>query len=275
MRSSRRSARSAGSATDGLTGVREPVGCSRAGSRPSAPCPGRGEIPSCVPCRCVRFRELDPSGPTPSRDYRRPVEATTSAACRASGTGECNKWDPIEARAVNRRADRRRNPFEPPMQMSRKLFVCLTLSLLALVVAAPAAGAGLQVVEETSGSQGTGAHARPDRAHRGASSRRPQPTLRAQKRALDKLEDELSKMIHDAQGRRGASSSSSSAGSKPPARTSSKTRTMMLVPHAPHPDRRAEHQAAPAVRASDEEERRGKGHGQQIALDPFSPEQRT
>jgi Spy/CpxP family protein refolding chaperone len=84
------------------------------------------------------------------------------------------------------------------MNMSRKLFVCLTLSLLALVVGTPAATAQSfkwwkdeRFVKELMLS--------PDQSSRiEAVFQAVQPALRAQKRALDKLEDELSNMIHDA-----------------------------------------------------------------------------
>ena len=85
------------------------------------------------------------------------------------------------------------------MKMSRKLFICLTLSLLALIIGAPAADAqprqgywwkNERFLKELalSPDQGT----RIEQLYQAA-----QPTLRAQKRALDKLEEELSKMIHD------------------------------------------------------------------------------
>jgi Spy/CpxP family protein refolding chaperone len=84
------------------------------------------------------------------------------------------------------------------MKMSRKFFVCLTLSLLALVVGAPAVAAQSfkwwkdeRFVKEL--------RLTPDQSSRiEAVFQAVQPALRAQKRALDKLEDELSNMIHDA-----------------------------------------------------------------------------
>jgi Spy/CpxP family protein refolding chaperone len=92
----------------------------------------------------------------------------------------------------------RRNPFVTPMIMSRKLFVCLTLSLVTQFGWVAAAGAQsfkwwkddrfqkelALTVDQSSRIEGVFQAA--------------QPTLRAQKRALDKLEDELSVMIHDA-----------------------------------------------------------------------------
>ena len=83
------------------------------------------------------------------------------------------------------------------MQMSRKLFVCLTLSLLALVVGVTTTQAQNfkwwkddRFIKELALT--------PDQIARiDAVFQAPQPTLRAQKRALDKLEDELSAMIHD------------------------------------------------------------------------------
>ena len=85
------------------------------------------------------------------------------------------------------------------MEMSRKLFICLTLSLLATLALAPRIEAQsfkwwkdqrfLQELALT-----------PDQSSRiDAVFQAAQPALRAQKRALDKLEDELSNMIHDSQ----------------------------------------------------------------------------
>jgi Spy/CpxP family protein refolding chaperone len=84
------------------------------------------------------------------------------------------------------------------MNMSRKLFVCLGLSLVTLVLWAPAAEAqnfkwwkSERFVKELALT--------PDQITRiDTVFQAPQPALRAQKRALDKLEDELSNMIHDA-----------------------------------------------------------------------------
>lgn len=83
------------------------------------------------------------------------------------------------------------------MEMSRKLFVCLTLSFVALVVGHPSATAQSfkwwkedRFVKELALT--------PDQSSRlDALFQAAQPALRAQKRALDKLEDELSNMIHD------------------------------------------------------------------------------
>jgi Spy/CpxP family protein refolding chaperone len=83
------------------------------------------------------------------------------------------------------------------MEMPRKFFICLTLSLLTLLVWAPAGEAQsfkwwkadrfLKELKLT-----------PDQSTRiEAVFQAAQPALRAQKRALDKLEDELSNMIHD------------------------------------------------------------------------------
>lgn len=84
------------------------------------------------------------------------------------------------------------------MQMSRKLFVCLTLSLMTLLVVSANATAqnfkwwkDERFVKELALT--------PDQSSRIETVfQAAQPALRAQKRALDKLEDELSTMIHDA-----------------------------------------------------------------------------
>ena len=85
------------------------------------------------------------------------------------------------------------------MKMSRKLFVCLTLSLLALVVAVRSVDA--QGFKWWQGERFSKELAlTPDQSSRlERCFQALQPTLRAQKRALDKLEDELSKIIQDAQ----------------------------------------------------------------------------
>jgi Spy/CpxP family protein refolding chaperone len=83
------------------------------------------------------------------------------------------------------------------MNMSRKLFVCLGLSLLTLVLWAPAAEAqsfkwwkSERFVKQLALTPDQGS--RIEGVFQAA-----QPALRAQKRALDKLEDELSNLIHD------------------------------------------------------------------------------
>src|SRR5918997_4703505 len=82
------------------------------------------------------------------------------------------------------------------MKMSRKLFVCLTLSLLAIATGASVAEAqgywwkNERFLKELALSPDQGS--RIESLYQAA-----QPTLRAQKRALDKLEEELSRMIHD------------------------------------------------------------------------------
>jgi Spy/CpxP family protein refolding chaperone len=83
------------------------------------------------------------------------------------------------------------------MDMSRKLFVCLTLSLISLAWAAPLQAQGFKWWQN-------------ERFQRDLSLSPEQitkiedvfqlamPSLRAQKRAFDKLEDELSKMVREA-----------------------------------------------------------------------------
>jgi Spy/CpxP family protein refolding chaperone len=82
------------------------------------------------------------------------------------------------------------------MKMSRKLFACIGLSLLTLVCLDASAQAqgywwkNERFLKELALSADQSA--RIESLYQAA-----QPTLRAQKRALDKLEDELSRMIHD------------------------------------------------------------------------------
>ncbi len=82
------------------------------------------------------------------------------------------------------------------MEIARKFFVCLTLSLLTLAVWAPSAQAqGYWWKNERFLKQ---LALSPDQSTRlEALYQAAQPALRAQKRALDMLEDELQKLIHD------------------------------------------------------------------------------
>ncbi len=77
------------------------------------------------------------------------------------------------------------------------------------------------------------------------------PALRAQKRAFDKLEDELSKMVREAQGRRARA-----RGVRRPCRGGPRRPEQDAdddaLPDAPHPDGRPERQAQTAVRAERE-----------------------
>jgi Spy/CpxP family protein refolding chaperone len=84
------------------------------------------------------------------------------------------------------------------MEMPRKFFICLTLSLLTALALAPPIEAqsfkwwkAERFLKELALT--------PDQSARiEGVFQAAQPALRAQKRALDKLEDELSDMIHDA-----------------------------------------------------------------------------
>jgi Spy/CpxP family protein refolding chaperone len=83
------------------------------------------------------------------------------------------------------------------MEMSRKFFICLTLSLLTLVLWAPVSGAQNYKWWKTERFLKELALT-PDQSSRiDGVFQAAQPALRAQKRALDKLEDELSAMIYD------------------------------------------------------------------------------
>jgi Spy/CpxP family protein refolding chaperone len=83
------------------------------------------------------------------------------------------------------------------MEMPRKFFICLTLSLLTLLLWTPGLTAQSskwwkdeRFLKELALS--------PDQSSRiEGVFQAAQPALRAQKRALDKLEDELDSMIHD------------------------------------------------------------------------------
>ena len=84
------------------------------------------------------------------------------------------------------------------MKMSRKLFVCLTLSLLVLATSlAPATAQGFKWWQNERFQKGLSLSAEQisklEDVFQAA-----MPSLRAQKRAYDKLEDELSKMVREA-----------------------------------------------------------------------------
>ena len=83
------------------------------------------------------------------------------------------------------------------MQMSRKLFICLTLSLLTLLTTAPAQAQGFKWWQNERFQKGLSLS--PEQTSKLEDVfQTASPTLRAQKRALDKLEDELSKMVREA-----------------------------------------------------------------------------
>jgi Spy/CpxP family protein refolding chaperone len=83
------------------------------------------------------------------------------------------------------------------MEMSRKLFICLTLSLFTITAPLAAEAQGFKWWQNERFQRGlslsTDQSQRIEAVFQSAS-----PTLRAQKRALDKLEDELAKMVREA-----------------------------------------------------------------------------
>ena len=81
------------------------------------------------------------------------------------------------------------------MQMSRKLFVCLTFVFADPPVGGTRPRTAVPVVEGRSIHQGTGADSRSDARASTPCFRRHRRRLRAQQRALSNLEDELSKMV--------------------------------------------------------------------------------
>lgn len=89
-----------------------------------------------------------------------------------------------------------RNPVSA-MHMLRKSFVCLTLSLLVSTWAAPLQAQGFKWWQNERFQKGLSLS--PDQIAKLESVfQAALPTLRAQKRAFDKLEDELSKMVREA-----------------------------------------------------------------------------
>jgi Spy/CpxP family protein refolding chaperone len=157
------------------------------------------------------------------------------------------------------RAYERRNPVKRTMEMSRKLFICLTLSLLTFLSAQPAEAQRFRwwkddkFVRELSLT--------PDQSSRiEAVFQAAQPALRAQSRALSMLEDELSKLVQEA--RVEESEVDHFVGKVEAARADlAKTRTMMI-----YRIRRImtidQHVKLQELFEKREKERRGKGHGQ-------------
>jgi Spy/CpxP family protein refolding chaperone len=83
------------------------------------------------------------------------------------------------------------------MEMSRKLFVCLALSLLTLVWATPADAQRFRWWKDDRFVRELALT--PDQSSRiEAVFQAAEPALRAQQRALSKLEDELSKLVQEA-----------------------------------------------------------------------------
>jgi Spy/CpxP family protein refolding chaperone len=145
------------------------------------------------------------------------------------------------------------------MQMSRKLFICLTLSLVSLSWVQPAAAQRFRWwKDETFVRQ---LALTPDQSARiEAVFQTAQPALRAQSRALSMLEDELSKLVQEA--RVEESEVDHFVGKVEAARADlAKTRTMMI-----YRIRRImtldQHVKLQALFEKREKERRGKGHGQ-------------
>ena len=81
--------------------------------------------------------------------------------------------------------------------MSRKLFICLALSLLAMAWSGPLEAQGHKWWQDERFQKGLALS--PDQISKlEAVFQAAMPTLRAQKRAFDKLEDELSRLVREA-----------------------------------------------------------------------------
>jgi len=147
------------------------------------------------------------------------------------------------------------------MQMSRKLFVCLTLSLLVLAAeTAPMAAQGNKWWQNERFQKGLALTpeqiAKLEDVFQAA-----MPSLRAQKRAFDKLEDELSTMVREA--RVGERELEEFVVRVEAARADlSKTRTLMLyrMHRILSPEQNVK---LDELFDQMERERRGKGRGQQ------------
>ena len=145
------------------------------------------------------------------------------------------------------------------MKMSRKLLICLTLSLLTLAVAQPAHAQRFRWWKDERFVRELALT--PDQSERiEAVFQAAQPALRAQQRALSKLEDELSKLVQDA--RTEESEVEHFVEKVESARADlGKTRTMMI-----YRIRRIltleQHKKLQQLFEQREKERRGRGHGQ-------------
>ena len=144
------------------------------------------------------------------------------------------------------------------MEMSRKLFTCLALSLLTLVWATPADAQRFRWWKDDGFTRELSLT--PDQASRiDAVFQAAQPELRAQHRAVSKLEDELSKLVQEA--RVEESEVEHFVGKVESARADlAKTRTMMI-----YRIRRIltaeQHTKLQALFDKREKERRSKGRG--------------
>jgi len=145
------------------------------------------------------------------------------------------------------------------MKMSRKLFICLTLSLLPLLWSGPAHAQRFRWWMDER-FQKELAMTPDQRARIDACFQAAQPALRAQQRALSKLEDELSKMVLEANI--DESEVEHFVTKVEAARADlGKTRTMMIFRM-----RRIltteQHVKLQKLFEQNEKDRRGKGHGQ-------------
>jgi Spy/CpxP family protein refolding chaperone len=145
------------------------------------------------------------------------------------------------------------------MEMSRKLFICLTLSLLSLSWPAPAHAQRFRwwtdekFVRELSLTSDQSARIE-------AVFQAAQPALRAQQRALSMLENELSKLVQEA--RVDESELEHFVGKVEAARADlGKTRTMMIYRFRRILSRE-QHIKLEKLFDEREKERRGRGHGQ-------------
>lgn len=146
------------------------------------------------------------------------------------------------------------------MEMSRKLFTCLALSLLTLIWAVPADAQRFRWWKDDGFTRELSLT--PDQSSRIEEVfQASQPALRAQSRALSKLEDELSKLVQEA--RVEESEVDHFVGKVESARADlAKTRTMMI-----YRIRRIltaeQHAKLQTLFEKREKERRGKSRGQQ------------
>lgn len=144
------------------------------------------------------------------------------------------------------------------MEMSRKLFICLALSLLTLAWATPADAQRFRWWKDDRFTRELALT--PDQSSRiEAVFQEAQPELRAQQRAVSKLEDELSKLVQEA--RVEESEVEHFVGKVESARAELAKTRMMMIYRIRRIMTAEQHAKLQALFEKREKERRGKGRG--------------
>jgi Spy/CpxP family protein refolding chaperone len=146
------------------------------------------------------------------------------------------------------------------MEMSRKLFICLALSLLTLAWAMPAEAQRFRWWKDDQFTKELALT--PDQTSRlDGVFQAAQPALRAQQRALSMLEDELSKLVQEA--RVDESEVDHFVGKVESARADLAKTRMMMIYRMRRILTADQHIKLQALFEQREKERRGKGRGQE------------